>query len=285
MSNVWRAQVNINEDDHFIYDEILSVLDAGIDVSEKNGQFILTAYVEDTVSENRITEIFNNIHSILGDERAVEITSIPQSDWKESLKQSFPPLQVASFFIHSFDETAPEGCIDLKIPAGLAFGTGEHPTTAGCLTLYAEQMATRTFENVLDMGCGSAILAMAAAKKQQSKCVAVDIDEDSVATAIDNIAMNGCAENIQCAYSNGFTSDIVQSSAPYQLIFANILANPLIEMAEDMINALASDGVIILSGFTTEQKEKVVEAYTSRGLTLKSDVVVNDWVATTLTKA
>lgn len=285
MSNVWQAKVQINEADHFIYDEILSNLEAGIDVSKHNENWFLTAYIEEHFAEAHIRETFANIAGIVGNENALELESIPQEDWKESMKHSFPPLSVGSFFIHSFEEDVPEDMLELKIPAGLAFGTGEHPTTEACLTLYEDLADETTFTNVLDMGCGSAILAMATVKKQGSTCVAVDIDPDSVTTANHNLELNACEKNITCAYSNGFGSDVVQQSAPYQLILANILANPLIEMSEHLINALENNAVAIISGFTEDQKEKVIDAYTSKGLKLLSEIQIGEWVAASLVKA
>lgn len=285
MANVWQARVNINEQDHFTYDELLTTLDAGVDLSKKGDAWQLTAYIEDTFAENQIRNTFDQINQILGTETALELESIPQTDWKESLKHSFPPVEVASFFIHSFDEETPENMVDLKIPAGLAFGTGEHPTTAGCLTLFDDMVEEgEKYTKVLDMGCGSAILAMGAAKKVNAKCIAVDIDEESVETANRNLELNNCAENVTCMYSNGYSSDVVQTNAPYNLVFSNILANPLIEMAPSLINVLDDGGTAILSGFTEDQKQSVVETYLNQGLELQSEIVVDGWVAVGLMK-
>src|SRR5690606_28970349 len=126
---------------------------------------------------------------------------------------------------------APEGMISLHVPAGRAFGTGEHPTTAGCLALYEQAAAHQNFKNALDMGCGSAILAIGAAKADGVKSLAVDIDPHSVEVSEQNIADNECADLVSCMCGDGFGAPEVEEKAPYDLIFANILANPLIEMA------------------------------------------------------
>lgn len=286
MTHVWQAKVIIEEQDHFTYDELLSTVEAGVDLSKKEEAWQLTAYIDDSYSEENIRHIFQQINNILGTNTPLDLTSVPQSDWKESLKHSFPPVKIGSFFIHSFDEETPAGMVDLKIPAGLAFGTGEHPTTAGCLTLLEKMLAEGChYTSVLDMGCGSSILAMAAAKKLNVPCTAVDIDKESVETANRNIQMNSCAEFITCAYSDGYGSDVVQNNAPYDLIFSNILANPLIAMADDLDNVLENGGTAILSGFTEDQKDKVVERYVQLGLTLSNDITVDGWVAVALTKA
>jgi ribosomal protein L11 methyltransferase len=215
----------------------------------------------------------------------LDITPVFEEDIMAKMKRDFPPLEVASFFIHTFDEEVPEGMTEIKVPAGIAFGTGEHPTTAGCLTLFDDVAESRTFKNGLDMGCGSAILSMAAAKRDNIPFLAVDIDAPSVGIAKDNCEANGVSSKISCIFGDCFKAEGVQENKGYDIIFANILANPLIEMSADLIDVMADDGVAILSGFLVDQRDDVLSAYEEKGLTLLEDITLGEWVAAALVKA
>ncbi len=280
----WQATIALNEDQIPVYEEILFPLDAAVDTGKQAGKWQLNAFFGNEQNEESILKAFKIASDILGEDHRPVITRVKDEDWQEKMKREFPPLEVAGFFIHTFDEVVPEGLVELKIPAGMAFGTGEHPTTAGCLTLYDNLTEGRRFENALDMGCGSAILAMAAAKKHQLKSLAVDIDKPSVDVALENCEFNKVENLVTCAYSDGFASETVQQRAPYDLIFANILANPLIEMSDDLINTLDDDGIAILSGFLTTQRDDVVKCYESKGVELIGEITMGDWVAAAFSK-
>ncbi|MFT7432719.1 MAG: ribosomal protein L11 methyltransferase [Alphaproteobacteria bacterium] len=280
----WKATAAINENDIPTYEEILSPLDAAVDTGKENGQWMLNAFFTNAQTEENILRAFAIADDVSGHRLNVTLSPVHDEDWQEKMKREFPPLEVAGYFIHTFDEVVPEGMTELKIPAGMAFGTGEHPTTSGCLTLFEELVDEHTFKNILDMGCGSAILAMAAAKKYGTPCMAVDIDAPSVVVAQENCDFNKVSDKVTCAFSDGFQSDIVQSKAPYDLIFANILANPLIEMSEALSNTMEEGGAAILSGFLVTQKDAVIKAYEDQGLTLLNDITIGDWVAATVVK-
>lgn len=280
----FQATISVEENHIVIYEEILSPLDAAVDTGKENGQWVLNAFFTGEQTEENILRAFKIADELAGVTSSPKITMVHDEDWQEKMKREFPPLEVAGFFIHTFDEPIPENMIELKIPAGMAFGTGEHPTTSGCLKLYTRLAEEYNFQNGLDMGCGSAILAMAAAKKHGLKSIAVDIDEPSVEVAEENCTFNNVSNLVTCAYSNGFVSDVVQNNAPYDLVFANILANPLIEMSDDLVKKLDDKGVAILSGFLTTQKDDVLKAYESKGLKVLNIVTEGDWVAAALIK-
>lgn len=198
-------------------------------------------------------------------------SEVPQNvDWQAKVAADFPPLSMGRFYITRNNETVPEGQIGLAIPANQAFGSGEHATTAECLSLFEHlflEGETPSPLKTLDMGAGSGLLAMAAAKiYPQSLHVATDIDEDSVRICAENCADNDVPQ-IVCAAGDGFHLPEVQNNAPFNLVFANILMNPLIEMAEDLVNSMADGAVTILSGFTPEQFPNITETYTKLGLT------------------
>lgn len=282
----WKASIQISKNDIPTYEEILESLNAAVDTGgeEEDTDWNLNAFFPSEESKDKILKAFKIADEIVGTSHIVEISVIHDEDWQEKMKREFPPLEVAGYFIHTFEESVPEGMVELKIPAGMAFGTGEHPTTSGCLTLFEELTEEHNFNNILDMGCGSAILAMAAAKKHGTSCMAVDIDKPSVEVAQENCAFNGVDDKVTCSYSDGFKSDIVQSKAPYNLIFANILANPLIEMSKDLADTLEEGGAAIISGFLVSQKDDVIKAYEDQGLTLLNDITIGDWVAATVVK-
>jgi ribosomal protein L11 methyltransferase len=213
------------------------------------------------------------------------LTEEPDRDWAEFTINSFQPLTLGRVYITRFGEDVPAGLIGLNIPAAMAFGSGEHATTAGCLTLYQQLVAQgKTFANGLDMGCGSAILAMAAAKLGYTPMLAVDIDAQSVELAAENIQANGLQPKVQAIAGDGFSTPAVQQQKPFDLVFANILADPLVHMAPELMAVVKTGGSIILSGFTADQTAKVVGAYISLGARLITQTQTAEWVAATLEK-
>jgi ribosomal protein L11 methyltransferase len=267
------------------YEDMLEILEPSIDVGRntETGEWILNAFFDAEKNKTSIiscVEIADNILKVSGE----DLAPIYEDDWYEKAKHDFPAMEIARFFLHSFDEEVPLGMVGLKIPAGLAFGTGEHPTTAGCLTLYDTAIQTNSFKNCLDMGAGSGILSMAAVKVQSTPCLAVDIDELSVETCIENLKINEVDSKVECICGDGFNTPEVSQKAPYDLIFANILMQPLLNMADDLVKTLAMGGTTILSGFLTEQEESIMENYEGLGLTQVGRFEMNNWVALSFIK-
>ena len=214
----------------------------------------------------------------------VFVQPVYDEDWQEKMHRNFPPITESGFFIHGFDDNVPEDKISLQIPAGMAFGTGEHATTALCLHLYEDLAAHYSFANGLDMGAGSGILAIAAAKVQKTPFLAVDIDAASIRACQENIVNNGVSEHIAAITGEGFGAKGVTLRAPYDLIFANILQNPLIEMAGEMAAHTAPQGFVVLSGFNQSQRDGVWAAYQKEGFTWHDTLSRNDWCALCLQK-
>lgn len=268
------------------YESMLDNLMPAIDVGRdpERDLWVLTAFFDaeqqDKAAIISCVGIADSLLSVAGG----DLNPVYEEDWKEQAKHSFPPLEIGRFFLHSFDEEVPADMVGLKIPAGLAFGTGEHPTTAGCLSLYDEVLDQNTFKNGLDMGAGSGVLSMAAAKVQGTQFVAIDIDEPSVTTCIENIEVNGTAKYIDCVCGDGFADNRVQEKAPYDLIFANILMKPLLTMAPELVAVLDEGGTTILSGFLTSQEDAILEKYKGLGLTQVGRFEMNNWVALSFIK-
>lgn len=199
------------------------------------------------------------------------IEPLPEVDWLALNRQSFPPIREGRVWIRGshVEERAPAASIELLIDAARAFGSGSHPTTALCLRAIQDLVKRRTPRNVLDLGCGSGILAMALAKLVPSaRMLAVDLDPVSVATARENARMNRVAGRIATHVSHGWRAPVVQRAAPFDLVVANILAGPLAEMAPSLNKGLAPGGIAILSGLLNQQERWVIAAHRAQGLRL-----------------
>ena len=215
----------------------------------------------------------------------LEIHWLPHQDWLAAVRMARPPLQVGRFYVHGPDDQLPRKprLVPLLIEAGLAFGSGEHQTTSACLEAFDMLLRRRPFRRVLDMGCGSAILAIAAAKADhQCRTLAVDNDPLAVAVAKDNARRNHVAGRVRCLVSEGYADPAIRRAGPYDLIFANILADPLIAMAGDLRRHLAPGGVAVLSGLLDRQAATVLAAHRSHGLREIARVDRHPWVALVL---
>jgi ribosomal protein L11 methyltransferase len=157
----------------------------------------------------------------------------------------------------------------LQIDATNAFGTGEHPTTRGCLRLFEAELKRRKhLTRMLDIGCGSGILAMAFAKRTHGQAVAVDLDPVSVMIAAHNRNTNSLRKNVRLAQSNGYRAAVVKQHAPYDIIMANIFARPLSQMAKDLYRHLRPGGIAILAGLLNHQANQVINAHRLQGMEL-----------------
>ncbi|GBQ13677.1 50S ribosomal protein L11 methyltransferase [Swaminathania salitolerans LMG 21291] len=164
----------------------------------------------------------------------------------------------------------------ITLDAGIAFGSGEHGSTRGCLRAL-EDMAWRKPQRILDMGCGSGILAMAAALLFRKTVLAVDIEPWSVRVAASNAKLNDIAPLIEARLGNGWLTPEVRARAPYDLVFANILARPLCKMARDLGRHLAPGGTVILAGLLTTQARMVLAAHRRQGLVLERQYYEGEW--------
>ena len=210
-----------------------------------------------------------------------KISELPQIDWVSKVQRSLKPVVAGRFFVygsHDSDKVPPD-CEPLLIEASMAFGTGHHGTTKGCL-LALEQLITDGFKakNVIDVGCGTAVLAMAAARIFSANVIASDIDSVAHSVAKMNILANGLDRNIQCFEASGFAHEQIKTKNPFDLIFANILLAPLLAIAPDISKYSLSGGYVVLSGILSEQAELVVNKYTGVGFSLSNQIEIGEWV-------
>lgn len=192
---------------------------------------------------------------------------VPREDWVTLSQAGLAPLAVGRFRVRTPDHPKLPGCIDLVIPAGLAFGTGQHETTRGCLEILdAMKRGGRQFRHVLDLGTGTGLLAFAARRLwPAARVTASDIDPVSIAVVRENAALNGI-RGVRLAVADGLDHRTLIAGAPYDLVVANILAGPLIEMAASIAMSLAPGGILMLAGLLDAQAAAVTRAYRSRGL-------------------
>ena len=207
------------------------------------------------------------------------VERLPPRDWVRENQESFPPRRVGRYFIYGSHHRGgiPTGSVGLLIDAATAFGTGEHATTAGCLRIMDALARRRRFRRILDMGTGTGILAIAAAKTWARPVLAVDIDHGSVRVARTNLRRNGIAERVRAEWSRGYRSRRVKAGRPYDLVLANILARPLAAMARDLRAALPAGGVAVLSGLIEWQAPFVLAAHRMQGLSLVRRLVIEGW--------
>jgi len=213
------------------------------------------------------------------------VSEVPDQDWVAKVRRELPPVEAGRFFVYGSHDAAllPKGRIGLLIEAAMAFGTGHHGTTLGCLRAYDRLLDDgQTFNNVLDLGCGTAVLAMSAARMGAANVLASDIDPVAVEVAVANVKANGLVGRVDCVESIGFDSPVVRAGAPFDLIFANILKGPLIELAPDMAAHLTVGGMAILSGLLVEQADDILEVYRTQGLALEAREDLGEWSALTL---
>ncbi len=210
-----------------------------------------------------------------------EIVDLEQRDWLRENQESFPPLEIGQFYIYGshIQDPTPGQLLPLIIEAATAFGSGNHGSTRGCLLALSQlKSADYTPNSILDMGCGSGVLAMAAAKLwPDSEITASDIDPECVRVTIENCELNDVA-HVDVLSSNGFQNDVILSRNPFNLIIANILATVLCDIVADIKNALSKDGTVILSGILDTQKDMVTETYANHGLILSNVIPVDEWV-------
>lgn len=220
------------------------------------------------------------------DARDFVISELPETDWVAHVRRELAPVPAGRFFLYGSHDAdkVPADVIPLAIDAAMAFGTGHHGTTKGCL-LALDRLADQGVRpgNVADIGCGTAVLAMAAVKLWPGlPAIASDIDEVAIETSLANLTFNDLAGQIDCITCAGFEDPALAKAAPFDLIFANILKGPLIDLAPDMAKHAAPGGFVILSGILNTQADEVVAAYQAQGFEQIVRDVLGDWTTLTL---
>ncbi len=219
--------------------------------------------------------------------RPFVVSEVPEVDWVAKVRRELAPVEAGRFFVYGGHDAGrvPEGRVPLLIEASMAFGTGHHGTTKGCLLAFDRLLATGPLpQRVADVGAGTAVLAMAAAKEGSERVVAGDIDPVAVDVAEANVAANGLSGRVACVVAAGFDAAEFDDVTPADLVFANILKGPLIDLAPEISRRTASGGHVILSGLLIEQATEVTSVYSRNGFNLVHEEQIGEWSCLTMCK-
>ena len=279
----WQISIYIKRDYIALLDEAfddIALANSSFEIDENKSDWkvdIITDLLPDKSDIDSRLALFAGLAGI--ETPIYDAKILEQKDWISEVESSFPPLTVGKFFVYgSHIKTAPPvNKIPLLVNAGAAFGSGEHATTSGCLLAITKLAKSRKFKNPLDMGCGSGILAIAAAKIWHCQVTGIDIDPVSVKVSRENALKNKAHKLVKFADGDGYNTNLCRKNAPYDLILANILARPLMKMAIDLNKHLAKDGISILSGLLASQEKMVLSAHQAQGLKLIERISINGW--------
>jgi ribosomal protein L11 methyltransferase len=254
---------------------------------EDNDRWDLQGVKERGADEDELSAALAMAEIVTGVSPAVERSLVPVGGWLARTKLAFPEQLIGRrFAVRGTHITAPAlpGRITLVLDAGLAFGTGEHNSTRGCLVAFERMALAYGPRRILDLGTGSGVLAIAAAKSIHTKVLATDIDPRAARVASANARLNGVARYVRCIRADGWMSPAIRRQAPYDLVFANILARPLCAMAHDLAANLVPGGIAILAGLLSVQANWVISAHRRAGLALKFRVIDGAWTTLVLQK-
>ncbi len=252
------------------------------EIEDGSGLWEVAAYFMDRPDAGALAVL-----SALHKAKPFNISDIPDQDWVSKVQRELAPVEAGRFFVYGSHDAdrVPADKIPLLIDAAMAFGTGHHGTTKGCLEAFDALLNAGFSEGkVLDVGCGTAVLAMAAAKVLPNSVLASDIDPVAVDVAQANVVGNGLEGRVTCVVAAGFDAQALKNNGPYDLVFANILKAPLIGLAPDIGMQTAQGGYAILSGILNEQADEVIAVYQQNGFNLHEKRVIVDWTTLTLGK-
>jgi ribosomal protein L11 methyltransferase len=217
---------------------------------------------------------------------AVTAEPLPERDWIRQSQMGLPPVRAGRFFLYGAHDAGavPKGVIPICIEAGLAFGTGHHETTSLCLRALSRIARRMRPRRVLDLGCGTGVLAIGAAALWHVRVLATDIDPIAIAVTHDNARANGTAPLVEAETAEGMDHPRIRARAPFDLIVANILAGPLMRLAPGIARALAPGGTLVLSGLLRNQENLVLGFYRPHGLVFRRSYRDGPWSALVLNR-
>jgi ribosomal protein L11 methyltransferase len=255
--------------------------------NEEERSWDISAVKERGAFENDLSSALAIAEMLTGCSPAIARSLVPVGGWLARTKAAFPEQLIGRRFVArgTHIEAPPiRGRITLTVDAGMAFGSGEHNSTRGCLVALEQICRHHRPQKILDLGTGSGVLAIAAAKIYHRRILATDIDARAARVAKANARLNGVAAQIHAIKADGWVDKTIRRNAPYDLVFANILARPLCAMAHQLATALAPGGIAILAGLLSIQANWVVSAHRRAGLVLEQKIIDGAWTILILRK-
>jgi ribosomal protein L11 methyltransferase len=250
------------------------------EIEDGSGRYEVGVYFEEEPDDTELA-----LMAAIYGAKPFAVSLVPETDWVAHVKRELQPVEAGRFFVYGSHDAdkVPGSAVPLLIEAAMAFGTGHHATTRGCL-LALDRLDRAGFrgQNVADIGCGTAVLAMGAAAIWPKTVIASDIDATAVDVARANAAANGLGDKVQCVEAAGFGHPDLIARAPYDLVFANILKGPLVALAPDMARHIAAGGYAILSGILTTQADEVVATYKRAGFVPAARDDIAEWTTLVL---
>jgi len=252
----------------------------------KGGRWEVTVHFADPPEQARVRDLVTHAAGA-AIAKDIAFDTVEAKDWVKATLEDLVPVPAGRFVVHGHHDRArvPPNKIGIEIEAALAFGTGHHGTTRGCLLLLDHVLKAWRPQRVLDLGTGTGVLAIAAARALQENVLASDIDPLSVRVAQENARLNVSGHLVQAICATGFSAPEFAQAGPFDLVLANILANPLRQMATPMARHLAPSALVILSGLLTPQAASVISAYRARGLVPVRHLRIEGWSSLLLRNA
>ena len=250
------------------------------EIEDGSGLWEVGAYFQSAPDEAGLA-LLSAIHGA----KSFVVSEVPDEDWVAKVRRELTPVEAGRFFVYGSHDAdkVPDDVVPLLIEASMAFGTGHHGTTQGCLLALDHLLNASSVDGpVLDLGCGTAVLAMAAAHVMDTEVLASDIDEVAVDVARANLAANSMADEVACFEAEGLDHPQIKNTAPFGLIFANILKAPLIALAPGLTQSLKPGGFVVLSGILNEQADEVVKVYCQEGNIVTLRKKIGEWTTTIL---
>ena len=246
--------------------------------ARSEGRWDVTVHFADPPDEDSVRDL---VGLAAGDAvvQSLVFDTVEAKDWVKQSLEGLAPVAAGRFVVHGQHDRAkvPPNKLGIEIEAALAFGTGHHGTTRGCLLLLDQVLRSHRPRRVLDLGSGSGVLAIAAAKALRRRVLASDIDPLAAKVAGDNARLNGVGNLVEAICATGFSAPQFKARAPFDLVLANILAGPLRQLATPMAARLAPSAMVILSGLLPHQCGGVVAAYRARNLVLLQELRIEGW--------
>lgn len=259
-------------------------LTASAHENEETGEWVFEATCDSPPDIEAFAEL---ARQVLGGSVEFSVETLdPEVNWVAESLKGLAPVIAGGFYVYGSHETGPipDGLTPMKIDAAQAFGTGHHETTTGCLEAIETLLIRKSPANMIDVGTGTGVLAIALAKRLNRTVLATDIDPVAVTTTIENASDNGVPDLIEALEATGLDHPDISGRAPYDLVVANILAGPLTELAPGMGEITQTGGTAILSGILNTQADGVIAAYEATGFALIDHLKRKDWTTLVLEK-